>query len=1248
MKRFLSITLAITTTLWLVGTMFVVPAAAAVVEGDVVSPDATFVDADGNTYYPYDVFIVKFVGTKTFKRLVLNPQVFASYGHLKWSNIKTISAATVAGYTTSSLVREINDTKVYKLSPNGDVGTKQWVETLACFNSKSYDWDSVYIINSTDRDNYTTGASICGGGAAEGPITLSLASDNPPAATIPLHAQGVTFLKVKVDGTGTVNQVTIARKGAGQVDDFGDIYIYKDGTRIGSGRSLSSATSKVSFINLGIAAPATFEVVADMAAADDNAGNVSYFAIELASEVTGTGTVGGVFPINGNPMASSATPAGTLTVTASGSGSRNATVGGTEQEISQFKVAVATEGGYLKRVRLYNSGTADNDKITNLKLKDNTGLTVATATSIASSGYLDFVLSSPYYIKKGDSEIFRVYADIGGVKPTYTIILYLELATDILATGNIYGYGMKAAITGFDTAGTATTEGINITCVGGDLTLNKVGPNADNIGTDTDDTVFLEYSMTAAADITVKRTELIFCHDDSGGGTYQEASVSAGADITDIKVIDKDTGTTILGPKDGIYFDNNGAGGAAAALTAGLDACTGGTNGLWEAFTDTFDISAGQKRTFQVTADIDISATDSGVELTATDGVNFLLYSYASMVGTSGNVSYMKYAGTTDAVDDSVIVPSGNIAGEEMTIEAPSLAITLAATPSGNDAAGTEKVYIAGQSGVEAVGMIFTAGAASDVTINTIQLTGYIGEKTAVPLSLGVDTNYVKDSISTVSIYDTTTGALVPGSTAKGFTGTADVYENVDYTGLSWTIPAGESRTMLVKVDISSAAPASASGADTWIGFDILVAATDISAVDKDGTSVEAANNAPNPLAATVNFGIADYGSMTIAVASDTPDKSLLVMGTNDNAVSKFKLSGTYEAWKIEKFAIGLYDGNAAATNADSKDSDNFSGVALKYQTESQWGTANWTISPKKTFEATASLAFNFSDDNRIYVPKDDSTYITVLVDVKGYLGGSGAKSKVPVMINHSTSELTGFKAYGAQSGRQETTLTTTTVPNTSLALHFITRSKPVFAKSAWSGVETELARFTITATGYDVFFNGDNDNAVLGDIGSASLRFDVIASSGQADAATSESGTLTLYDWTEAVVSSDSVIYGLFTADSTDTSTSFGFEMKDITIPSGTTKEFHIDLAGSDLSDFDQLDEYIYLKFSNDAADFANLATDTWSTPLRSVVWDDGTLEEGLGAANSADGRYGMPEDIMNIGTLPLLFRTLRGTAAP
>lgn len=107
-----------------------------------------------------DVYIVKYVGTKKFKRLILSPSVFNSYGHLKWENVKQVSQATADLYATSDLVRAVNDTKVYKMYPSGDTGQKRWVETADVFNRISYDWDAIYTINQVDRDSYVTGEGI--------------------------------------------------------------------------------------------------------------------------------------------------------------------------------------------------------------------------------------------------------------------------------------------------------------------------------------------------------------------------------------------------------------------------------------------------------------------------------------------------------------------------------------------------------------------------------------------------------------------------------------------------------------------------------------------------------------------------------------------------------------------------------------------------------------------------------------------------------------------------------------------------------------------------------------------------------------------------------------------------------------------------------------------------------------------------------------------------------------------------------
>lgn len=118
-----------------------------------------------------DIYIVKMVGTKKFKRLILNVTVFNSYGHLKWENVKTVSQEVMNSYTLSELVMEMNDDgsvaspKVYKVSsePNSDAGTKQWLNlSPGEFEAAGYDWDAVYGINHREAspDFYPEGTSI--------------------------------------------------------------------------------------------------------------------------------------------------------------------------------------------------------------------------------------------------------------------------------------------------------------------------------------------------------------------------------------------------------------------------------------------------------------------------------------------------------------------------------------------------------------------------------------------------------------------------------------------------------------------------------------------------------------------------------------------------------------------------------------------------------------------------------------------------------------------------------------------------------------------------------------------------------------------------------------------------------------------------------------------------------------------------------------------------------------------------------
>lgn len=106
-----------------------------------------------------DVYIVKFVGCKKFKRLILSPSVFESYGHLRWEDVINVEPAVLDRYVTSSYVYVSGENKIWRLEPNGDTGIKREFEG---YNDPqwAFDADGLYEINAVDRDSYVTGAKI--------------------------------------------------------------------------------------------------------------------------------------------------------------------------------------------------------------------------------------------------------------------------------------------------------------------------------------------------------------------------------------------------------------------------------------------------------------------------------------------------------------------------------------------------------------------------------------------------------------------------------------------------------------------------------------------------------------------------------------------------------------------------------------------------------------------------------------------------------------------------------------------------------------------------------------------------------------------------------------------------------------------------------------------------------------------------------------------------------------------------------
>lgn len=136
-----------------------------------------------------DVYIVKYLNGKSYKRLVLNPQVFQSYGHLKWENLLTVDPSVMDSFAVSDLVRVDGQTQIYRLTPDGDVGSK-----ILITDTSSLDGDSVYTINDVDFGNYTN-FSLTG---LSGPYEIYRAVDGD-TITVTINGTHQTVRLIGVD-----------------------------------------------------------------------------------------------------------------------------------------------------------------------------------------------------------------------------------------------------------------------------------------------------------------------------------------------------------------------------------------------------------------------------------------------------------------------------------------------------------------------------------------------------------------------------------------------------------------------------------------------------------------------------------------------------------------------------------------------------------------------------------------------------------------------------------------------------------------------------------------------------------------------------------------------------------------------------------------------------------------------------------------------------------------------------------------
>jgi hypothetical protein len=812
------------------------------------------------------------------------------------------------------------------------------------------------------------GSTTTGGGSTTTmgtPLTVTSLTDGiiANATGINSGATGVPVAKFRLMGSAdsavTLSSVTVKDVAGGATGDITAVNLYNGTSRLGSGRTLNSTTRTATFNGLGLTIPAggyvdlTVKVNTQIfnLAGPSNTASSHAFALTDPSAIVASATFTGSFPAVGAGFYGQLNNVGTATVSRSGS-LTNPKVGETGAKVAEFKIeAGSIEDVNLQGIALYNAGSISNSYIGNYKLRvvgDTTDL--ATVSSADAKNLVNFSLATPYTIARGSSKIFEVYADISGsARANDTIKLYVDDDADVMATGATYGYGVRVTRSDYDNGSGDGTDASYTTVEGGQITDIFQGPATQDVPTNAQDVELLRWTMSSQSNVEVRSTGVTLT---IGGSTTENlySATTSAANFTDVKIVDVSTGAVVAGPTD--------------VSTAGPSQDL--------SFTDYYYLNAGQSRTFKVTADIANNSLLDGGTITA---------SLDQFSATA-----IKNIDNNQFIAQTSIVPNAAMPGYAQNITTSSLTVAIASTPA-------SQTYIKGSS-FDALGINLRAGTSGDVKVSGLTVQTYVSDSGFTDFVLGkATTTATTDDVLQGSLWD---GSTQVGTTKSPTASTASGNGGVlSFTSLNYTIPAGTTKTVYLKVSTPSTATASSR---------VKFAVSGVTAQDANGNDISSGvtNSATNDTTsdAGVRLTISDNGTISVVKAADDTESEtgIVVAGTSNVVLGKFRFTAQNEELKVTKLkatttaanytdivSVGLYDGATLVSTVNSMDS---SGVV--------------------TFTGV-----NF------VVPKDDSKTLTVKATLNTVSGGATSGSDAKVALAAS-----GFEARGTNSSTVLTSAT--------------------------------------------------------------------------------------------------------------------------------------------------------------------------------------------------------------------------------
>lgn len=98
---------------------------------------------------------VYYITNTGFKKHILNPDVFSSYGN-KWEDVVTVAADQVNALPSVKLIKGENDYRIYLI----DDGAKKWIKSSNAFVKRGYKWAEVTPVNGVELNAYPVGKDI--------------------------------------------------------------------------------------------------------------------------------------------------------------------------------------------------------------------------------------------------------------------------------------------------------------------------------------------------------------------------------------------------------------------------------------------------------------------------------------------------------------------------------------------------------------------------------------------------------------------------------------------------------------------------------------------------------------------------------------------------------------------------------------------------------------------------------------------------------------------------------------------------------------------------------------------------------------------------------------------------------------------------------------------------------------------------------------------------------------------------------